>query len=213
MQNQTLPGIRYVLWKHPKRFCAEESSLRKACAITFTLLIFCALSSGQLPRSGNAFFGYSYSTGRVFNGAGIGINMSGWEGALEGKFLPWLGGVADFDWHYGGAETTCISFTCQPGRFRLNGSRHSILFGPRASTTVGKYTPFAQVLFGLTHQTDAGPSSSTSDMSFAYAVGGGLDYQLLKSVSWRAQVDRLRTNLFAGAETEVRVSTGIVFRF
>jgi len=46
----------------------------------------------------------------VVNVSGFGINMNGWEGTLEGKFLPWLGGVVDFDWHYGGAETSACEF-------------------------------------------------------------------------------------------------------
>jgi hypothetical protein len=117
--------------------------LRKICTITFTLLIFTAICRGQIPRSGNAFFGYSYSGGQVFNPGPIHIAMNGWEGTLEGKFLPWLGGVADFDWHYGGATTSCIGVGCQPVKFGLNGSRHSVLFGPRVSTSVGKYTPFS----------------------------------------------------------------------
>ena len=78
-----------------KSFCAEESSLRKTCAIAFTLITFGAVCHAQyLPRSGNAFFGYSYSRGQVVNGSAIGISMNGWEATAEGKFLPWAMRIA-----------------------------------------------------------------------------------------------------------------------
>jgi len=190
--------------------------LRKIAAIAFTLLILSIVGHAQvLPKSGNGFFGYSYSGGQVFNPGAIGIRMNGWEGSVEGKFLPWLGGVADLDWHYGGAAITCS--TTGPGcpslRSRLNGSRHSILFGPRVSTSFAKYNPFAHFLLGLTAQTDAVGTTSTSDRNFSYAVGGGVDYKLLETVAWRGQVDWLRMRLFRGTQSNVRVSTGIVFRF
>lgn len=187
--------------------------MRKVCAITFTLLIFIAISWGQIPKSGNAFFGYSYSGGQVFNGSPIHIAMNGWEASVEGKFLPWLGGVADFDWHYGGADTRCIGVGCTPVKFRLNGSRHSVLFGPRASTSFGKYTPFAHALFGLSHQSDAGGRISTSETGFSEAIGGGVDYRLAKAAALRVQADWMRTNLFRGSQTNLRFSSGLVFRF
>jgi len=189
--------------------------LRKTCAIAFTLIIFGAVCHAQipLPKSGNAFFGYSYSKGQVVNGAPIRIGMSGWEGTLEGKFLPWLGGVADFDWHYGGANTGCLGVGCTPVKFRLNGSRHTVLFGPRASTSIGKYTPFAQVLLGFSHQTDTGGGQSVSDIAFSNEFGGGLDYKLLESVACRVQADWIHTRLFGVGQNDFRMSTGIVFRF
>ena len=187
--------------------------MRKICTITFTLLIFTAICRGQIPRSGNAFFGYSYSGGQVFNPGPIHIAMNGWEGTLEGKFLPWLGGVADFDWHYGGATTSCIGVGCQPVKFGLNGSRHSVLFGPRVSTSVGKYTPFAQVLFGYSQQSDAGGGISTSSLGYSQAMGGGVDYKLLEAVGVRVQADWMRTHLFGGSQDNFRISIGIVFRF
>ncbi len=204
-----------MLNQHPKHFCAQESSLRKPCAIAFTVLFIVTLTRGQVPRNGNVFFGYSYSGGHVFNPGAIGVPMNGWEASLEGKFLPWLGGVADFDWHYGGARISCtpIGPGCPSLRPRLNGSRHSVMFGPRVSTTVGRYTPFAHFLLGFSHQSDAVGTVSTSDMGFSDAAGGGLDYKLVKSVSLRGQVDWVQTNLFGGHQNDLRLSTGIVFRF
>ena len=53
--------------------------------------------------------------------------------------------------------------------------------------------------------------SSTS--SFATAVGGGFDYKVLRLIGWRLQADYVYTNLFSAKQNNVRVSTGIVFRF
>ena len=189
--------------------------MRKPCAIAFTAFIFVAMTHGQVPHGGNVFFGYSYSGGQVFNPGAIAAPMNGWEASVEGKFLPWLGGVADFDWHYGGARITCapIGPGCPSLRPRLNGSRHSVMFGPRVSYSFRKYTPFAQFLFGFSHQSDAVGTVSISDMGFSDAAGGGLDYKLIKSVSVRGQADWVRTSLFGGHQNDFRLSAGIVFQF
>jgi hypothetical protein len=188
--------------------------LRKACTITFTLVFLVGFSSAQIPRSGNGFFGYSFSRGQAFGPATrAGIDMHGWEGTLEGKFLPWLGGVADFDWHYGGVDTNCVGLTCTSPRFHLTTSRHSVLFGPRASTSIGRYTPFAQFLLGFTYQTDTGGNVSNSDLAFSDGAGAGLDYKIVNAVAWRLQADWIHTRIFRGTQNDLRISTGIVFRF
>jgi hypothetical protein len=202
----------------------QENCVRKSSAITFFTLFIASFSQAQIPTSGNIFFGYSYSHAQVFTGSSVPIvlppsaeaNMNGWEGSLEGKFLPWIGLVADFDWHYGGHDVTsnCQALpNCQPKTFRLNGSRHTVLFGPRASVSIGRYTPFAELLIGLAHQTDTGGGISNSQNTFSTAIGGGLDYKLIKGIAWRAQGDSIHTSFFGGSQTNLRVSTGIVFRF
>jgi len=142
--------------------------------------------------------------------------MNGWEGSVEGKYLPWIGVVADLDWHYGGHDVTpvCSVIGCtNTTPFRLNASRHELLFGPRASVSIGKYTPFAEFLVGFAHQTDSGRSISNSDTTFATAVGGGLDYKLIKGIAWRVQGDSIHTSLFGAGRSNLRISTGIVFKF
>jgi len=198
--------------------------VRKICAIGSFAIWFSIFGHAQIPTSGNIFFGYSYSQGQAFTGSTVpilltpkaDISMNGWEGSLEGKFLPWIGVVADFDWHYGGSALTqaCEAQPgCVPKPFRLNASRHTVLFGPRASITWGRYTPFAEVLIGLAHQTDTGGGISNSQNTFASALGGGLDYTLLKGIAWRGQIDSIHTGFFNGGQNNLRVSTGIVFRF
>ena len=189
--------------------------MRKISATAFTLLVLSGISNAQIPTGGNIFFGYSYSHGEVFAGtASGGAGMNGWEGSAEGKYLPWIGVVADFDWHYGGRDfTACIATPCALKPIRVNGSRHTVLFGPRASISIGKYTPFAELLVGVAHQTDAGGGISNSDTTFATAIGGGVDYKLVKGVALRAQGDSIHTHFVGAGHNDLRISIGIVFRF
>lgn len=190
----------------------------KTCAIS--LIVFAStFVSAQLPSGGNAFFGYSYLRGQAFanstavTASGGSANMSGWEGSAEGKYLPWLGVVGDLDWHYGGHNTA----VCVPNgpctSFRLNASRDTLMFGPRASMVYRKYRPFAEVLFGIGYQSDKGGGISNSDLSFATALGGGVDYRLLRSVALRGQIHGVRTNFFGNGQFNLRISAGIVFLF
>jgi opacity protein-like surface antigen len=188
----------------------KETWVSKIGAIVCTAFFLCALSHAQMPSGGNVFFGYSYSRGNTFtqsSSAGTGgstVNLNGWEASVEGKYLPWLGVVADLDWHYGSQRI---------GAIQVSASRHQIMFGPRASMARGRYTPFAQVLIGVAHQSDSGTMTSDSDTSFATAIGGGVDYNLLKVVAARGQLDYLHTSLFGNSQGHIRLSMGLVFRF
>jgi len=185
----------------------KETWVHKIGAIVCTVFLFSVLAHAQMPSGGNVFFGYSYSRGNAFSQglpAGSMVNMNGWEASVEGKYLPWLGVVADLDWHYGSRKVKLL---------QVSASRHEIMFGPRASVSMGRYTPFAQALIGLTHQSDSGTGISDSDTSFASAIGGGLDYKLLKVVAARGQLDYLHTSLFGGSQGHIRLSMGLVFRF
>lgn len=197
--------------------------MRRIGAIAFFICIFCVFASAQLPTSGNIFFGYSYSRGNAFSkniAAPVpvdpGINLNGWEASLEGKFLPWIGLVADFDWHYGShtVSSGCVPPACTVvAPVHLNASRHELMFGPQASFSVGKYTPFAHLLIGFAHQSDSGSGISNSDTTFASAFGGGLDYKLIKGVAARVQLDDVHTSFFDSGQNDLRFSMGIVFRF
>jgi opacity protein-like surface antigen len=188
----------------------KETWVYKIGAIVCTAFFLSTLSHAQIPSGGNVFFGYSYSRGNTFtqsSSAGTGsssVNMNGWEASLEGKYLPWLGVVADLDWHYGSERVAQI---------QVSASRHQIMFGPRASMARGRYTPFAQVLIGVAHQSDSGTMTSESDTSFATAIGGGVDYNLLKVVAARGQLDYLHTSLLGDSQGHIRLSVGLVFRF
>lgn len=187
----------------------------KISAIALAWTTLGAVCAAQIPTSGNGFFGYSYSQGQIFSGTTTGnVSMNGWDASLEGKFLPWIGVVADLDWHYGSRDLAgCRGLGCNPTVAHFHASRHMFLLGPRASITAGKYTPFAELLVGVAHQTDTGGNVSISDTSFSNLLGGGLDYKLLKGIGWRVELDSVYNRMFSRGHHDLRFSTGIVFRF
>ena len=82
------------------------------------------------------FGGYSYlrTTSPSFN-------LNGWELSGQYKVTDWLGGVADFDGHYG-----------SPNGF--SSSLHTFLFGPQVSWPA-RVSPFAHALLGGAHISSA----------------------------------------------------------
>jgi len=180
-----------------------------------TLVILCSfatLAAAQVPTSGNVFFGYSYYSTNLSSVDRA--NTNGWEATVEGKVLPSIGIAADFSSHYG---TEHFLLVCPLGAVNgcalsndFNVSEQDYLFGPRASVSVGKVRPFAEFLIGAAH---ASANGLASDTSFATAIGGGLDYKLAKPLAWRFQGDFVHTSLFGNGHNNVKIATGIVFRF
>jgi hypothetical protein len=138
------------------------------------------------------FGGYSYMRFSTSPGA----NLNGWEICGQYKFTDWLGGVADFDGHYG-----------SPGG--VGSSVYMYLFGPQVSLQ-SRVSPFAHLLLGGAHFGAAGFGTS----SFSMAIGGGIDTELIQGIHWRiVQGDYVLTEFGSRAQNNTRFSTGIVFRF
>ena len=187
--------------------------MRKVSIMAFILFSLAGLAAAQIPTAGNVFFGYSYyntdlsSLGRA--------NTNGWEGTLEGRVFPHLGILADFSGHYGsqdfltGVLCPVGSGGCAP-TVRENVSEHNVMFGPRVSASVGKFRPFAEAMFGVGH---LNASAFGSSNSFATAIGGGLDYRIIRPLAWRFQGDYIQTRFFSTTQNNVRLSTGIVLSF
>ena len=69
-------------------------------------------------------------------------------------------------------------------------------------------------LFGVDRSDATLFGSTGSDNAFAMAIGGGVDVTVHSRLSFRvAQVDWLRSQHFNTDQNNLRVSTGIVFRF
>ncbi len=183
------------------------------------VLLFSTVLAAQIPTSGNVFVGYSYSRAQsVVSGFTNSANLNGWEGSLEGKVFPFVGIVADINGLYGSQEVTVACppiLNCGPTTVTVDAKLYSFLFGPRVSVSVGKFTPFAQALVGAAHVSNDQSlvGLSDSDTSFAYAVGGGIDYKLIPAVAWRFQGDLVQTRFFSDTQDNFRFSTGIVLRF
>jgi hypothetical protein len=181
---------------------------KKLTAILSFLMLSCVLSTvatAQIPKA-NVFVGYSYGSADLNHNNRS--NLNGWEGSLEGKVLPWVGIVADFNGLYG-----TNNFPSSTQIFSVDAKEHNFLFGPRVSVSVGKIRPFAHALFGAGHVSVSTTGYSASDTSFAEALGGGLDYKLVPLISWRFQGDFLQTHFFGNTQNNGRFSTGIVLNF
>ncbi len=174
--------------------------------IVLALLAFTSFASAQVPK-GNAFFGYSYASADLNQNNRS--NLNGWEASLEGKFLPFIGIVADFSGHYGTNDFPSSSGTV----FHVDGREYNFMFGPRVSVSVAKVRPFAHALFGAGHVNVSGQGYSASDTAFSTALGGGLDFHLIPLLAWRFQGDYLQTRFFGNTQNNGRFSTGIVLNF
>ena len=179
--------------------------MRKSAGIFVIFVI--ATASAQIPTIGNVFVGYSLPGPPNFGGI---VSLNGWEGSLEGKFLPRVGIGADFGGGYGSENP--VPVTCaMPCTVRGTNSvrQYTYLFSPRVSIPVRRFTPFAHFLLGGAHVS----ANGLTDTSFSTAVGGGLDYRLIHGLAWRGQLDNVHTNFFSSGENHIRLSTGIALRF
>lgn len=186
----------------------------KGAFISVALLLFAGMANAQVPTSGNIFVGYSFEN---TNSSALNLNLSrpnlqGWEGSLEGKLLPWVGIVADFSGHYG-SQTFIELPPAGPVTVKVTGHEWEVLFGPRLSVPVGKFTPFGEFMVGLARINTGGTFPGPSNTSFATAVGGGIDYRLFRPIALRVEGDYLRTSFFSTTQNNLRLSTGVVFRF
>jgi len=201
--------------------------VKKTVVAVFLVCVLAEAARAQLP-SGNVFFGYSYAHGNLGAPAllpdqgGIAASGSfgsnGWNASGEIKFLPLMGLVGDFSGHYGSqTATTVCGFVpfCVPIQEPMDSTVYHFLFGPQLSFSVGKVRPFAHALFGAGHVSESATvqSFSASDTSFAYALGGGLDYRLLGPLRWRVQGDWLHDHFFGSGQSNFRFSTGPVLHF
>lgn len=165
----------------------------RSLSFSFALVLLVSFSARAqgLGDKVELFGGYSY-----MRTASPSFNLNGWELAGQYKVTDWLGGVADFDGHYG-----------SPNGFST--SLHTFLFGPEVSWPA-RVSPFAHVLFGGAHVSSGG----FSDTSFAMAVGAGIDTRLIHGIYWRIiQGEYLPTFFGNSRENNARLSTGIVVRF
>src|SRR5216117_3686628 len=164
--------------------------LRKLLPVLGLLLL--ASLSAQAQDKIEVFGGYSY----MYFHNSPSAHLNGWEISGQYKFTDWLGGVADFDGHYGSVNGTGTS-------------TYTFLFGPQISLP-SRVSPFGHLLLGGAHNSTRGFGSS----SFSMALGGGIDAELTNGIHWRLiQMDYLLTQFGGGSQNNFRFSTGILIKF
>src|SRR5215469_12459095 len=198
-------SARTCVYRRRRRTC-----MRKIVVTAFLFILITGFAAAQVPTSGNVFFGYSYYNANV---GGQRTSLNGWNGSIEGKFLPFIGLVADFSGYYGSQNfPTCAVSVGVPQGCVVNNNftEHNYLFGPRVSASVGKIRPFAEVLIGAGH---IHVNGGGSDTAFATAVGGGIDYKFFHLLGLRVEGDYIHTDLFNIPQNNVRISTGLALHF
>ena len=160
-----------------------------------------------IPSHGDVFLGYSHASSshceQVFSGGPLACDplsaatskLGGWDVSLEKKYLRYFGAVADFSGQYGGAN------------------QNDYLFGIRGGASVWRFRPFTQVLFGAVHARAITSGTTYSGTSFAEDLGAGLDFRLARLVSWRNEIDVLKTGTPDITRYNVRESSGVAVRF
>ena len=190
--------------------------MRNLAYLGLTLFLLASFAAAQIPTSGNIFVGYSYENTdwSGLNSALSRPNLNGWAASVEGKVLGHIGIVADFSSHYGSQSFT-QTIPGGPPTIHVNVTGHqwALLFGPRLSFPVGKLTPFAEAMIGVAHIHNGGTFPGPTNTSFSTAVGGGMDYRLIKILALRLQVDYLQTRFYSTTQHNLRLSPGVAFRF
>jgi len=175
--------------------------MKKICVLFVLCLLLSTFSVAQeFPRV-EAFGGYSYMR---FQPAGTtGIDLNGWNGAMQYNASRSIGFKGDISGHYRTPSGSLNSY--------------SFLFGPVISNRIEGspgFAPFLHGLVGATRISTRSAGLNTSDTAFAMVFGGGVDVKVARRVSARlVQVDYLFTKHgTATHQDNVRVSAGVVFQ-
>lgn len=172
-------------------------------------------SKSSLQERGDVYAGYWFASSDAgFSGTSSGSN-NGWNAGVDIKAFKWVSVAGEFDMGFGKVtNATSKTFT--------------FLLGPRVFLPIPgrpKLTPFAEFMIGGTHvgignSVDSRPSTSC----MTALMGGGVDYRILKRMSWRGQFGYLYSKDLTLINSEIQnvtnppvwhlqFSTGPVFRF
>jgi outer membrane protein OmpA-like peptidoglycan-associated protein/opacity protein-like surface antigen len=184
---------------------------------------------GDTPRL-ELFLGYSNVLATPRSLANRIVDVQGGDTNIAFNFNRYLGLVGDF----AGYHAHTLTFN-DPGVASVDvgadGKVFTYMAGPRLSFRRPRFTLFGQALFGDANARQVTINSCTgspsciglpSENSFAMALGGGLDVNLSRHIALRLiQAEYLMTRFTdpsstagtTGARNNVRLSSGIVFRF
>jgi hypothetical protein len=160
--------------------------MRKLIGITIFLFVLSLAAAAQETSKAEVFGGYQFTSLDGWHG-------NGWDGAAKYNLSHGIGIKGDFS----GAYSSGQHF-------------YTYTFGPAISMPAGKFSPFAEALFGGAHATSGGFGNSGMAMLF----GGGLDLGSQRLAFRLVQADWMITRFNGFTDkNNVRVSTGMVFRF
>jgi hypothetical protein len=184
---------------------ARGLAIRKSLTVYgLALLFFCPALSAQkkwIPAA-EVWGGYSYlrfeSTTLGFSDQ---LNLNGWNGGIS---LPDLyqgfGVLADVSGHY----STPLE-------------QYNFLIGPEYSYQWKSFRISGHAMFGKARTRLREPGSTQlgpSTLNRSIALGGAVDVPFTEHISFRIlQGDYLRSSAFGIDQSNVRLSTGVIYRF
>jgi len=191
------------------------------CCLVLGCFVFCTPGWAQSGASrGDVFGTYNYTPNSF---SYLGGGESGWSAGFDAKAIRWLSISGEVGQSYG-------SFTCT-GCNTDHWNTTTFLFGPRVFLPLSKaarITPFGHFLFGGIHESysygfpcSGCTSPFQNPTSFAWMLGGGLDYRVSGHFSLRAEGDYLHTHVVTSdnqLQNQIqnghpRLAVGGVFRF
>jgi outer membrane protein OmpA-like peptidoglycan-associated protein/opacity protein-like surface antigen len=177
------------------------------------------------------FLGYSYL--RAIPAPSDGnrlVWLHGGDASIAFNLNRYVGIVGDFS-GFDNSETRLAATGANSSKVvDSSGTAYTYLLGPRLSfRNNGRLTPFVQALFGGIHAgevtldsgcTGAGCKVLPTEGSFAMTAGGGLDIRVHRHFAFRIiQAEYLMTRFDnqdtgeSGSQNDMRLSSGVVFRF
>ncbi|MGB7600608.1 MAG: hypothetical protein WBM24_09915 [Candidatus Sulfotelmatobacter sp.] len=159
------------------------------------------------PNHGNVSFGYTHAgvshcevpafgtTTTCDPVSSASSRLSGWDTSVEKMYFRYFGAIADFSGEYGGVSQT------------------NFLFGLRGGAWTGRFRPFGQAMIGAVRVHEDAATGSSSETTFAEDLGLGIDFRVVRLVSWRNQVDELKTGSPDFERRNLRLSSGFAVRF
>jgi outer membrane immunogenic protein len=184
--------------------------MRNLLVVTAVVLLPLCLSAQDLPKA-QIFGGYSY-----LRSSGQGLN--GFDAQFTYNSSKMLGLTADVSGEFAGQSVSVLGVSASSSAHLYN-----FLVGPTVShRTDSKLVPFAHGLLGIARTGGSGSMSvfgqslnfSNGDTGFGMALGGGLDYEINKSLAVRpVQMDYVLTRAGGGSANSFRYAAGVVIRF
>ena len=199
------------------------------------LLLGVSVWAQEFPRFETAL-DYSYAR-YVPSAKGVNnYSLNGAGGSFDVNFTQYLGLKMDLQGY--NSNTNSVTIPAGPNfpngvSGRVSGNLFTYLFSPQIKFRLGGFHPFVHALYGGAHSNFYGTAFKTlcqptasactfkttpSGNAFAMAYGGGIDFRINKSISFRpAEIDYLYSkfsNQFTNTnQNNFRYSAGVVLTF
>jgi opacity protein-like surface antigen len=187
-----------------------EDTVRKISLALGLAILFALSASAQTTSSskidtsdhgsGEAYLGWTHVTGDV--------GKNGWNISGAKNIGTHFAAEADIFGAYG--DTTILTIEAKQHEYGFLGGG-KVMFDTRHT----RFTPWVHLLLGVGHtglDTNV-PGADNSDTSFAWALGGGVDYAITQNVSARGKIDLYHTSYFGDGDTHARWGLGVLYTF